>query len=957
MRNGKIGLLIIVCIALLLYSCKHSSTVEIPAPPIQEYHISCSKEDFAALYKNHQDNKYIPIKFTFNGQTVVAKMRIRGDTSRKAKKKSLKIKFGKERIKGLPKKLNLNAEFFDKTYIRQYLSSQLTQLAGNPCFEAAYAKLYLNNQFLGLYLQVENVDKQFLKRNGLSEKGNLYKATKDGACLSIYDDIPHKWEKKTNKKSDYNDLKRLIHAINHVPDNAFYTFVQNNFEYKQFINQLALNMLLSNGSTYYHNYYLYHDMYNSGKWQLFPWDLDKTWSYYNWMPYIYHRTSSEWESDNPLIERALLCDTIFQDIKERITILHENLCNDATVAPVIDRLQEQLYALVDKDTADNISSANEWKKYINKEKDYFDKHYERLQDQFERHPSSFKVINFTKTQTDTITFQWHTSLHPKGKNITYRLTYGPDFLLKDSLTTKTIDHITDTFYRIEQLLPEGKYYWKVTANDGEYKTDGFNTKNMFFVKKGTPVPKIIQQKLTLTKQQSPYLVQEDLLVEETGELWIEEGVEIHLKEDVNIKCNGNIIAHGTHDEPIVFMPDNTANFWGHIYFYTPAKVGYFKNVLFKEGIINSKNTELTLDSCNIEIRKKNLVEGEKRAALVWANKGIIKVLNSSLVSNGKGEGMVLYKVDAHTESSYFENTPDAIEYIQTNRGIISNNLVVNSPDDAVDLNACNNVTIEKNILINSKDKAISIGTEQYGASINNILIKHNLIVGNKTAIAIKDSSVAYISNNTLYNNISGINAYKKRKDYTRGGTAYISNTIFEENEKTNAYADEWSEVQVMNCLVKEKSLPGNNNHKGDPHFIDPSNYNFYRTEDENSNGLTNIGAFPSSSNAINITSIHLDTATKLMGIVMVNNLNISSNLSLHCLLMDFHGTLKKVVFPMGTSIERLDQLFITNNYAKWLNSFPEHGKNVVGGLPKTTALPDNIKLLTPEGKVVCEYTP
>jgi inorganic pyrophosphatase len=39
---------------------------------------------------------------------------------------------------------------------------------------------------------------------------------------------------------------------------------KNAFDYDKMLNFIALNMLLSNGSTYYHNYYMYHDLNNTG---------------------------------------------------------------------------------------------------------------------------------------------------------------------------------------------------------------------------------------------------------------------------------------------------------------------------------------------------------------------------------------------------------------------------------------------------------------------------------------------------------------------------------------------------------------------------------------------------------------------------------------------------------------------------------------------------------------------
>ena len=173
-----------------------------------------------------------------------------------------------------------------------------------------------------------------------------------------------KWEKKTNKKSDHSDLTQLIYDINHTPNEEFEAFVKNTFEYDKLVNMLALNMFLSNNSTYYHNYYLYHDLYNTSKWQMFPWDMDKTLSYYNWMPYTYHQTSSEWESDNPLVERAFLCQPIFNDIQKRVDELHENVLNNKKFTPTVDSLMVDLESIILKDTTDKIKSLNEKKKEL-----------------------------------------------------------------------------------------------------------------------------------------------------------------------------------------------------------------------------------------------------------------------------------------------------------------------------------------------------------------------------------------------------------------------------------------------------------------------------------------------------------------------------------------------------------------------------------------------------------------
>lgn len=952
-----------VIVLSCLFSCGNPKKEIVISKIIKEYYIECDSNDLNSIYTNFKENTYIPIKITYNGETRVARMRIRGDTSRKDPKKSLKIKFDSLRINNMPKTLNLNAEYADKTYIRQYLSSKLIRESGQICFNAEHVKVFVNGKFHGLYLQVENMDKNFLKRNNLSKKGNLYKATKDGACLSIFDDFDAKWEKKTNKKSDHNDLIKLIKDINSVPNIEFHDFIKTTFEYDKLINLLALNMLLSNSSTYYHNYYLYHDLYNTGKWQMIPWDLDKTMSYYNWMPYTYHRTSSEWESDNPLVERALLCKPILIDIQNRINELYNSGLNNISLNPIIDSLIAELEPIVPLDHTDQIESVKEWKTYANNEKSYFDKHYKLLQHQFNKQPLSFNVFPFNKVQTDLITFKWEKATHLANKKISYVLSYGTDFLLTDSSKTTYITNITDTFFILKKRLPEGKYYWKITAFDGKYYTDGFNTKNILEVKKGTKIPSTISKNITLTQAASPYVFGETTTIKKGVTLTIEKGVEIHLKQDATIECYGNIVAKGTTTSPITFMPENTDDAWGHIYFYQTKQPSFLKNVVLKDGTINSKSDDLTLDNSSILIDKKFMGKGySKRNVLIYSGGKKIHIKNSFFRGNGEGEGLVFFHGEAVTENSYFENIPDAIEYIQMNKGIIRNNYVINSPDDAIDLNACNNILIEKNSLFYNADKAISIGTEEYGASIKNIQIKNNLIVGNKTAIAIKDSSVAYISNNTLFKNTSGINAYKKREDYPVGGTAYIKNTVFEKNKKTNAYADEYSSVAVKNSIVNNKVLAGKNNFQGDPKFIDAKRNNFHlratspclKKGDDNKD----IGAFNSEATTVSFSQIHIKSDKKKNTgdwIELTNNYNVSVDLSLYKIMIEADGNTKEFVFPIGTTLNRMATITISNNYLLFVGLYGTQNL-IIGNLPKLSVNTTTISLINPDGNIIDSST-
>jgi len=752
---------------------------------LEEYHIFCNNDSLNYIYKNYQKNTYIPIKIVLKGDTIKARMRIRGDSSRKDDKKSLKVKF---LVNGKSKTLNFNAEFSDKSFIRQYLSSQIMRASGQKCFNSNFANIYINNSFFGLYLTVENMDKAFLKNNLMPENGNLYKATRDGACMSIFDDVNEDWEKKNGLTESRNDLKKLISDVNSVSDSLYLDFIKSNFNYSQFVNLLSLNICLANGSTYYHNYYLYH--YPNGKWELLPWDLDKSLSYYDWMPYKYHRTSSEWESDNPLIERAFLNKQILSDVKARIDELNQTSINATAIIPIINDLDRLLENSVKIDSSDQINNLTVWREYLEKERKFFKHRYEKLQKQFAAWPSTFSAKRIDQKVCDNVLFEWTASKSPIGKEISYTLFISSDFLFEDSLKLIT-KHTGDTSLLFAEKLPDGKYYWKVTATDGEFSVNGFNSKNIFEKADCTALFGSISKNTFLSNRKSPYLLNQTLTIEKEVALTIEKGVEIRMDTGVNILVHGRFLAEGTQKNPIIFRPMQKAKEWGYFYFFNA--IAKFDNTKILEGRINAKYTDLSIKNSSINLKKKRLVFGIKRNPIIWTHHGSFLLENSIINGNGTGEGINTNFSKSVVRNSTFINLPDAIEYICVNDGLIENCVIKNSPDDAIDMNACHNILVRNNRIINNRDKGISIGKEQYGHS-SNILIEKNIIIGNKIGVAVKDSSFAIIKNNDFYGNYTAVSVYRK-DPASVGGFAEISKNTFYKNSSSFS-VDEFSKPTI-----------------------------------------------------------------------------------------------------------------------------------------------------------------
>ncbi|MEA3496181.1 MAG: CotH kinase family protein [Bacteroidota bacterium] len=466
--KAKYQLAIFIVLFLLAFST-HAQTKSI--------NIVCNETDFQNIYTNYKENIYIPVTIKYESHQWNAEMRIRGDASRVLPKKSFKIKFTNDTFVTGKTTLILNSEYNDKSYLRTFLSTYLFNQSNYYCSEAQHIKVFLNSNFFGLYLMMNNIDNEFLIANNLNINANLYESKNRGASLNVYDNIHYHWKKENNKSTDWKDIEKLIDNLNDCPVSEYYQFAKATFDYEKMINIIAINMLIANGSTYYHNYYIYN---NSEKWLMIPWDFDKTFSAYG-IEYPYHSSSNYWTSvlhDNPFFEKAILCEAIFNDVKTKLTQIHNNIFNPLHLNPIIDSIKNSISEAVESDSIDNISDTNEWKNAITQEVDFIKNRYDELIFQFNNFPSAFNVIAKPHINNDEVTFSWNKSKSPKGKVISYKLYYS----LNDnffSAETKIVSNINDTFYKLS--LPEGQYFWKVVATDGIFEINGFDVLNTFII--------------------------------------------------------------------------------------------------------------------------------------------------------------------------------------------------------------------------------------------------------------------------------------------------------------------------------------------------------------------------------------------------------------------------------------------------------------------------------------------
>jgi len=130
-------------------------------------------------------NYYPLLSFRYEDEVIDdAMIRLKGspESSWDNTKMQFKISFNEfdpgHRFHGL-RKLNLDAPINDPTMLRERLGMALFQDIGVPAACVNHARLVINGEYYGLFVNIENVDKEFIQRNfGNDDEGNLYKYTR-----------------------------------------------------------------------------------------------------------------------------------------------------------------------------------------------------------------------------------------------------------------------------------------------------------------------------------------------------------------------------------------------------------------------------------------------------------------------------------------------------------------------------------------------------------------------------------------------------------------------------------------------------------------------------------------------------------------------------------------------------------------------------------------------------------
>jgi len=285
------------------------------------------------IYENVESYQEFHATFIFNNGNILDTIenvgfRLRGNTSRYSAKKSFKVSFNKfesgRKWHNL-EKLNLNGEHNDPSVIRAKLCWDLIRDFGVPGARTNHVELFINNNFHGLYLNVEHIDEEFVKSRFGNNDGNLFKClwpadlTYLGPNPDSYKEMQGDrriYDLKTNKAADdYTDLANFISVLNITSNDDFRCEIEKVFNVQDYLKIIAFDIFTSNWDGYIYNknnFYLYHNT-ETGKFEYINYDIDNTfgidWFGIDWGT----RDIYDWHNGSKPLYTRIMQDPVYRD--------------------------------------------------------------------------------------------------------------------------------------------------------------------------------------------------------------------------------------------------------------------------------------------------------------------------------------------------------------------------------------------------------------------------------------------------------------------------------------------------------------------------------------------------------------------------------------------------------------------------------------------------------------------
>jgi uncharacterized protein (TIGR03437 family) len=217
---------------------------------LQDVQVRMAATDWQSLKDKYLENTYYKVEFEWNGLVVKdVGIRSRGSGSRNAIKPAIGFDFTKynktQRFLDL-RALTLRNFVQDPSLVHERLAQKLFHRMGLPSSRTAYLRLFINGDYVGLYLGVEPLDERFLRTHLGDENGYLYELAATGYEFADLGDDPSVYARYFDPKTHSSDpqfskLAEWIRAMNNSSDADFAKQMAKYVDVQEFLTHVAID--------------------------------------------------------------------------------------------------------------------------------------------------------------------------------------------------------------------------------------------------------------------------------------------------------------------------------------------------------------------------------------------------------------------------------------------------------------------------------------------------------------------------------------------------------------------------------------------------------------------------------------------------------------------------------------------------------------------------------------------
>jgi len=247
--------------------------------------------------------------------------------------------------------------FADPTMMAEYIGYEMFDALDAVSSRTVFTALYINGEYYGLYLSVEDVNDDFLENNFGGSDGYLYKPEMGAGSNLGYisaDGSDYTGLFPENETTYTNDS--VLELITAIENNESLDDV---FDVDQYLKYLAISTYTVHMDSYqgsmFHNYYLYD---NDGVFEWIPWDLNMI---FNGFPgvsmtddqavtFLIDEPVSSTLSNFPLVEAILANDEYLEIYHGYIQELIDGYCENDTFSSRVQEIYDMIDEYVQADT-------------------------------------------------------------------------------------------------------------------------------------------------------------------------------------------------------------------------------------------------------------------------------------------------------------------------------------------------------------------------------------------------------------------------------------------------------------------------------------------------------------------------------------------------------------------------------------------------------------------------------